>query len=103
MRIVDDDTKYESFENVLADAVERTRTRLLAYCVMPNDSHPAPTTTRGAAVDSFVACPNVRVVTIRRRNKLSQYHPVVRLLDVQPCGIAQAMASRTLPLSAVRV
>jgi len=30
---------YEAFERVLEEAVERTQTRLLAYCVMPNHWH----------------------------------------------------------------
>jgi len=30
---------FEAFENVLLQAVERTETRLLAYCVMPNHWH----------------------------------------------------------------
>ena len=30
---------YEAFEKVLLEAVERTQTRLLAYCVMPNHWH----------------------------------------------------------------
>lgn len=30
---------YEAFEKVLLEAVERTKTRLLAYCVMPNHWH----------------------------------------------------------------
>jgi putative transposase len=33
------DADYEAFENVLAEAVERSQTRLLAYCVMPNHWH----------------------------------------------------------------
>ena len=33
------DADYEAFENVLAEAVERSGTRLLAYCVMPNHWH----------------------------------------------------------------
>ena len=39
MTIFDDDGDYEAFETVLAEAVERTETRLLAYCVMPNHWH----------------------------------------------------------------
>ena len=39
MPIFDDDEDYEAFERVLAEAVERTETRLLAYCVMPNHWH----------------------------------------------------------------
>ncbi len=39
MPIFDDDKDYEAFERVLAEAVERTETRLLAYCVMPNHWH----------------------------------------------------------------
>ena len=30
---------YEAFEPVLEEAIDRTRTRLLAYCVMPNHWH----------------------------------------------------------------
>jgi putative transposase len=39
MRIFEDDDDYRAFERVLAEAVERTETRLLAYCVMPNHWH----------------------------------------------------------------
>ena len=39
MKIFDDDSDYEAFEQVLAEAVERTQTRLLAYCLMPNHWH----------------------------------------------------------------
>jgi putative transposase len=39
MTIFEDDGDYEAFEKVLAQAVERTKTRLLAYCVMPNHWH----------------------------------------------------------------
>ena len=39
MTIFEKDGDYEAFENVLLQAVERTRTRLLAYCVMPNHWH----------------------------------------------------------------
>ena len=39
MRIFDDDPDYIAFEKVLAEAVERTETRLLAYCLMPNHWH----------------------------------------------------------------
>ena len=39
LTIFEKDGDYEAFENVLLQAVERTRTRLLAYCVMPNHWH----------------------------------------------------------------
>jgi len=39
MRLFDDEADYLAFEKVLAEAVERTRTRLLAYCLMPNHWH----------------------------------------------------------------
>ena len=39
MTIFEKDQDYEAFERVLAEAVERTKTRLLAYCVMPNHWH----------------------------------------------------------------
>ncbi|MEX2112877.1 MAG: transposase, partial [Pirellulales bacterium] len=37
--IFDDDGAYQAFEQVLLQAVERTETRLLAYCLMPNHWH----------------------------------------------------------------
>lgn len=39
MTIFEDDGDYEAFENVLAEAIERSGTRLLAYCAMPNHWH----------------------------------------------------------------
>jgi putative transposase len=36
MTIFEKDGEYEAFERVLEEAVERTKTRLLAYCLMPN-------------------------------------------------------------------
>jgi putative transposase len=39
MTIFEKDQDYEAFERVLTEAVERTKTRLLAYCAMPNHWH----------------------------------------------------------------
>lgn len=39
MPIFEDDADYEAFERVLCEAVERTETRLLSYCLMPNHWH----------------------------------------------------------------
>ena len=39
MTIFGNDGDYEAFERVLEEAVDRKRTRLLAYCVMPNHWH----------------------------------------------------------------
>lgn len=39
LTIFEHDGDYEAFEKVLLQAVERTRTRLLSYCVMPNHWH----------------------------------------------------------------
>lgn len=39
MTIFRNDADYEAFERVLIEAVERTETRLLAYCLMPNHWH----------------------------------------------------------------
>ncbi len=39
MTIFEHDGDYEAFEQVLEAAVDRTGTRLLAYCVMPNHWH----------------------------------------------------------------
>ena len=39
MTIFDKPTDYEAFERILEQAVERTATRLLAYCIMPNHWH----------------------------------------------------------------
>src|SRR2546426_10025243 len=39
LAIFEDAADFEAFEKVLLQAVERTKTRLLAYCVMPNHWH----------------------------------------------------------------
>ena len=39
MPIFEKDGDFEAFERVLAEAVERTQTRLLAYCVLSNHWH----------------------------------------------------------------
>jgi putative transposase len=39
MRIFDKPKDYEAFENILTEAVERVKMRVLAYCVMPNHWH----------------------------------------------------------------
>ena len=39
MTIFEKEGDYEAFERVLLEAVERTKTRLLAYCLMPNHWH----------------------------------------------------------------
>jgi putative transposase len=39
MTIFDKAGDYEAFEQILADAVQRTKMRLLSYCVMPNHWH----------------------------------------------------------------
>ncbi len=39
LTIFEKDEDYGAFERVLAEAVERTKTRLLAYCVMPSHWH----------------------------------------------------------------
>ena len=39
MTIFDNNGDYEAFERILAEAVARTCTRLLSYCVMPNHWH----------------------------------------------------------------
>ena len=38
-RDLEDDADYQAFERILLEAVERTQTRLLAYCLMPNHWH----------------------------------------------------------------
>lgn len=39
MQIFEDAADFDAFEKVLEEAVERTRTRLLAYCVLSNHWH----------------------------------------------------------------
>jgi putative transposase len=39
MTIFEKDGDYQAFERILEEAVQRERTRLLAYCVMPNHWH----------------------------------------------------------------
>jgi putative transposase len=39
MTIFGDEADYQAFEHILAEAVERSETRLFSYCVMPNHWH----------------------------------------------------------------
>ena len=39
MPIFESDDDFAAFERVLGEAVERTQTRLLSYCLMPNHWH----------------------------------------------------------------
>ncbi|HVA51802.1 MAG TPA: transposase, partial [Pirellulales bacterium] len=39
MTVFDDKGDFDAFEKVLAEAVERSDTRLLAYCLLPNHWH----------------------------------------------------------------
>jgi putative transposase len=39
LTVFEGDADYEAFERVLLQAVERSKTRLLAYCLMPNHWH----------------------------------------------------------------
>jgi putative transposase len=54
MRIFDKPEDYEAFERILADAVERVRMRVLAYCVMPNHWHLALWPRNDGDLSSFV-------------------------------------------------
>ena len=54
MKIFRDDGDYEAFESVLLDAVERTGTRLLAYCVMPSHWHLVVWPKRDGELSEFV-------------------------------------------------
>ena len=39
LKIFEKDGDYEAFERVLTEAVERSKMRLLSYCLMPNHWH----------------------------------------------------------------
>ena len=54
MRIFDDSADYADFETVLAEAVKRTKTRLLAYCLMPNHWHLVVWPRKDGELSSFV-------------------------------------------------
>jgi putative transposase len=54
MTIFDSDGDYQAFETILAEAVERTETRLLAYCVMPNHWHMLVWPREDGELSSFV-------------------------------------------------
>ena len=54
MRIFDDGADYADFETVLAEAVKRTKTRLLAYCLMPNHWHLVVWPRKDGELSSFV-------------------------------------------------
>lgn len=52
--IFDGPQDYEAFEKVLLQAVERTKTRLLAYCLMPNHWHLVVWPRRDGELSRFV-------------------------------------------------
>jgi putative transposase len=54
MAIFESDADYEAFEKVLVEAVERTKTRLLAYCIMPNHWHLVLWPTKDGELSRFV-------------------------------------------------
>jgi putative transposase len=54
LRIFESDGDYEAFEEILAQAVERTETRLLAYCLMPNHWHLVVWPRRDGELSRFV-------------------------------------------------
>src|SRR5579871_2195078 len=54
LNIFAEESEYEVFEKVLADAVARTHTRLLAYCVMPNHWHLVVWPRRDGELSRFV-------------------------------------------------
>lgn len=54
MKIFRRDEDYQAFEAVLQEAVERTETRLLAYCVMPNHWHMAVWPRENGELSRFV-------------------------------------------------
>jgi putative transposase len=55
LTIFEKDGDYEAFEKVLLQAVERTRMRLLAYCVMPNHWHLLVWPRRDGELSKFMA------------------------------------------------
>jgi putative transposase len=59
MTIFEKDGDYEAFELVLEEAVDRTQTRLLAYCVMPNHWHLIVWPHQDGAVSRFVGWPTL--------------------------------------------
>jgi putative transposase len=54
MSIFEDAHDYAAFEKVLSQAVERSRTRLLAYCLMPNHWHLLVWPRRETELSAFV-------------------------------------------------
>jgi putative transposase len=55
LTIFQDAGDFEAFEKVLLQAVERTQTRLLAYCVMPNHWHLLVWPRRDGELSQFLA------------------------------------------------
>lgn len=53
-RIFEKDSDYRAFEQVLAEAVDRTDMRLLCYCVMPNHWHLVVWPTEDGQLSRFV-------------------------------------------------
>jgi len=54
MQIFEDERDYDAFEKVLAEAVERSEMRLLAYCLLPNHWHLLLWPEKDGALSSFV-------------------------------------------------
>ena len=70
MTIFEDDGDYEAFEKVLLEAVERTGTRLLAYCLMPNHVHLL--VTPGSEIGLALTMKSVAQRYTQHVNKLSE-------------------------------
>ncbi len=54
MQIFDDERDYDAFESVLAEAVDRSEMRLLAYCLLPNHWHLVVWPQRDGELSRFV-------------------------------------------------
>jgi putative transposase len=54
MNLFEREADYDAFEKVLAEAVERVETRLLAYCLMPNHWHLVVWPRENGALSRFV-------------------------------------------------
>ena len=54
MQIFEDERDFDAFEKALAEAVERSEMRLLAYCLLPNHWHLLLWPEKDGALSSFV-------------------------------------------------
>ena len=84
MTIFDDDEDYAAFEQVLEEAVERTQTRLLAYCVLPNHWHLVIWPREDGELSRFTPLAHACATLARSSPHIGKWTRVPRTVQVLP-------------------